>query len=496
MALENYVKFLRGTPAAYTNLASKDKDTLYFISEKNSQYGVLYLGDKLIAGGAGQPDTVSLDALKDVVISEIGLENNSLLVYDEASQTWMNKTLDSVLGSIVGVMGGANEVLDGTSGLVPAPKAGEQNHFLKGDGTWAKVTTETQVFEVTPEGAEDHIAAITRVVGANEVSSGDVAIVKELIANEKYQHTAYVYDEEWKAMDGNYNAENVYFDEDLLTTSVVGNIKLTNGQATIKAAGKNLKEVFNTIFVKEQNPTTTQPSASITLTEAGNYEVGKTVSVNYSASFSDGKYSYGPEPTGAVANTYTVTDGTTSKSTATGSFSDLLVTDNTNYRLTVTVDHSEGSVPVTNVGNDYAAGKIAAGSKTGYSSYIKGFRPFFYGLDKTENVVYDSALIRGLTNGGAYDGSKTLTFTAAELDGVKRFIIAIPSNSITGDRTGIVSANITSSMNADALEFYEELGTTVAVQGANGYATTAAYRVWIYEPTSIASEEVHSVVLG
>ena len=51
-------------------------------------------------------------------------------------------------------------------------------------------------------------------------------------------------------------------------------------------------------------------------------------------------------------------------------------------------------------------------------------------------------------------------------------------------------------MNADAIEFYEELGTTVAVQGANGHTTTAAYRVWIYEPTSIAEEEIHKVVLG
>jgi hypothetical protein len=42
-------------------------------------------------------------------------------------------------------------------------------------------------------------------------------------------------------MDGNYNAENVYFDEDLITTSAVGNITLTNGSATIAAAGKNLK---------------------------------------------------------------------------------------------------------------------------------------------------------------------------------------------------------------------------------------------------------------
>jgi len=45
--------------------------------------------------------------------------------------------------------------------------------------------------------------------------------------------------------------EKVIFSEDLTTTSAIGNIKLTNGQATIPAAGKNLVEVWNTIFVKE-----------------------------------------------------------------------------------------------------------------------------------------------------------------------------------------------------------------------------------------------------
>lgn len=296
-------------------------------------------------------------------------------------------------------------------------------------------------------------------------------------------------------MDGNYNAETVYFDEDLLTTSAIGVIELENGQATIPAAGKNLKELFNTILVKEQNPTTEEPGVTITLDEAGSYEVGKTVPVTYSVAFEDGSYSYGPEPTGVTATSYSVTDGTTTKTSATGSFDSVLVKDNTNYRLTATVQHTEGNVPVTNTGNDYEAGKIAAGSKTNYSAYIKGFRPFFYGLNNDEEVVYNSSLIRGLTNGGAYNGAKTLTFTAADLANVKRFIIAIPSASITSLRTGITSAKITSSMNADALEFYNELETVVSVQGADGYTTTAPYRVWVYEPTSIAVEEVHEVKL-
>jgi hypothetical protein len=58
-------------------------------------------------------------------------------------------------------------------------------------------------------------------------------------------------------MDGNYDASNVYFSEDLMTTTAIGNIKLTGGQAIIPAAGKNLKELFESIYVKEENPKTT-----------------------------------------------------------------------------------------------------------------------------------------------------------------------------------------------------------------------------------------------
>ena len=42
--------------------------------------------------------------------------------------------------SKVDEMTGANADKDGTSGTVPAPKAGEENMFLRGDGTWAKVS--------------------------------------------------------------------------------------------------------------------------------------------------------------------------------------------------------------------------------------------------------------------------------------------------------------------------------------------------------------------
>lgn len=492
-ALENYVKFLRGTPTAFANLKEKDKDTLYFIAEKDSAYGSLYLGTTLLAGGAGEPETITLNSLKDVMISN-GVATDHLLVFDAASGNWINKPLDE----IVPVMQGTDGVKDGEAGLVPVAKAEEAGFFLRADGTWAKVATESQVFHVEPQEGEDHLTAIARVVNGAELLTGNVAIVKELIHGDKYQHTAYVYDSKlsaWKAMDGNYNAENVYFDEDLLTTSEIGVITLENGQATIPTAGKNLKEVFNTILVKEENPVTVDPSVTVSLTKAGTYEVGTKVTTGYTVTFDDGSYSYGPEPTGVEVVTYNVSNGSSEKSTATGNFDELLVTDATDYKLTATVAHTAGEVPVTNTGNPYEDGQIEAGSKVGISGSIKGYRSFFYGMSNTpkDEIIYNSALIRGLTNGNNYNSQKTISFTAANLDGVKRFIIAIPANST---RSGLKSATITSSMNADATEFYVKMAATVAVEGVDGYTVTAPYNVWVYEPTSIAAEEVHSVVLG
>lgn len=49
MATNSYVKFNRGSQAAYTALQTKDSNSLYFISETGSKNGILYLGDKIIS---------------------------------------------------------------------------------------------------------------------------------------------------------------------------------------------------------------------------------------------------------------------------------------------------------------------------------------------------------------------------------------------------------------------------------------------------------------
>ena len=134
----NYVKFLRGTPEAFAKLAVKDSNTLYFISEKDATVGSLYLGAKLISASSSSiTGEISIADLKDVLIDNDLLGDGSILMYDYESKKWVNKTVDDI---VVDVMRGATSTKAGKSGLVPAPQAGEENKFLKGDGTWAEIS--------------------------------------------------------------------------------------------------------------------------------------------------------------------------------------------------------------------------------------------------------------------------------------------------------------------------------------------------------------------
>lgn len=345
-------------------------------------------------------------------------------------------------------------------------------------------------YEGIRQAGETDAQVITRVVQGHHLIKNDIFVVKTLIAEGKYSFTAYTYDgTNWCAMDGNYNAENIYFDKDFTVTEAIGTIKnLPNGQAKLEANGKNLREVLATLFAKEQNPTITQPSVAITANKMKAYEVGTKVTPDYTATFNNGTYQYGPA-TGVTVTAWSVTDTDSHElTTATGAFPELTVGDKTNYKITATATYGDGVAPKTNLGNEYAAGKIQAGSKSKDSAAITGYRSFFYGVVKTD--VLNSAIIRDLTNGGAYDSAKTLTVTVNDADGVG-IVVAVPANST---RTGVKEVLLTTSMNANITDDYV-VSTPVDVEGANGY-TAKSYKIYFYKPAKLTSGQSHKITLA
>ena len=346
----------------------------------------------------------------------------------------------------------------------------------------------TQVFQIEAQAEQEDLTAIANAVGDAVLQSGDIAIIKRVIASDKYQYTAYVYNGTvWCAMDGNYNAENVYFDKDLVTTSAIGNITLTNGQATIAATGKNLKQVFDTIFVKEKNPSITQPSVSVSLAGAGAKEVGTKVTPSYTATFNAGKYEFGPA-TGCSITSWSVTDTNNAEplNTATGSFTEITVADDTNYKVTATGNFSEGAIPVTNVGNEYASGKIVAGSKSATSSAITGYRNSFYGT-LTEKGELTSDIIRSLSKSNkALKNGNTFDITIPV--GAMRVVFAYPAT--LRDVTSVKDVN---GLNAEISGAFTK--STLSVEGLNNFQGIN-YKVYVTDfAEAVATANTYKVTI-
>ena len=379
------------------------------------------------------------------------------------------------------------------------PKAGEivyENDTRKmkiGDGSTSYADLKyfggdsAKNFDVVPNDGEEDVAAITRVVASAEVHTGDTAIVKRVISGDKISYTAYVYDGEWKAMDGNYRADNVYFDDDITYTVAIGTLAKPSGSAKFAAKGKNVEQVLSSLMAQEANPSKSNPAVSFSSTDGlGTFEIGTKKNLTYTAALSAGGYTYGPA-TGITAQTWEVScTGVANKlATATGTFENV-VAEATAKKITAKATYNDGAIPVTNLGNQYPDGQIKAGTASKDSGNLIGVRHMFYGVVKSADFALDSAHIRGLKHEAA--AKKTIsTFTAG--DGALKVVVACPAG------YNVTKVTLPSAMGADATADFVKQGGTVQVEGAEGY-TAAAYSVWVFEPASIPSTQSYSIVIG
>ena len=347
---------------------------------------------------------------------------------------------------------------------------------------------EAKHFDVVANVGEEDVAAILRIVGDAEIHIGDTAIVKRTIINDKISHTAYVYNgTNWAACDGNYRADNVYFDDDITYTVGIGTLAQPSGSAKFAAKGKNVEQVFASLMAKEANPGKTAPAVSFSAEGGfGTVEIGTKRNLTYTAALSAGGYTYGPA-TGITAQTWEVScTGVANKlATATGTFENV-VAEATAKKITAKATYNDGAIPVTNLGNQYPDGQIKAGTASKDSGNLIGVRHMFYGVVKSADFALDSAHIRGLKHEAA--AKKTIsTFTAG--DGALKVVVACPAG------YNVTKVTLPSAMGADATADFVKQGGTVQVEGAEGY-TAAAYNVWVFEPASIPSSQSYSIVIG
>lgn len=433
------VKFYQATVAKY-DAATKDANAFYYVTDANDGAGALYLGSLLLSNGADL--AAAIERLGDV---------------EEAITT-----LNGGVGEAGSVAKQIKDAIDAL-GLDAKFEASGKVDDVKVNGT--SVVAD----KIANISIGNHYEA-TELPAATGYKKDDVVVVKTTENGVDFRTAYYHNGTDWVAMDGNYDAENVYFNEDLVYTAGIGALAAptaAEGSKTLTAKGKNVKQVLSSIMAQEKNPTATAPSLTIASTNIGAKEVGTNIAVAFTTTKSYGSYTYGPA-TGITFSDYKIKFNGETINADSGTFTPVQVGDNTSLKITGTFDHTQGAMPKTNLGNDYASVRIAAANDKAAveKGTLTGFRRMFYGTMTTKPATMTSANIRSLAGGEAV-ANKDISVSVPV--GAMRVVIAVPN------MKKVTSVKDVNGLNAQIFSSFSS--TTVNVEGANGY-TAKAYNVY------------------
>lgn len=383
---------------------------------------------------------------------------------------------------------------------------------VAGDTEADKITTYLASLENAPVVKEGNIAIVKRtIVEADEA--------KEIVA--RYGYTAYAFNgENWAAMDGNYNAENVYFNDNITFTANIGALSLESGKTkgTFESKGKSLEEVLRGIMAKTIAPTIKQPTYtldSVTADVGTSVEIGtKVTKLNWNASYADGSYSYKSNvaSTGAFYNstaagctaTYSMScdkeGSTTTPTSQDGSW-----TLTTPFQVTSTSEATVGTIsttckisdspriPLNNIGDEVSGRITNVADKTGSKSFkVTGYRAWFCGYKNGDNAIKaangaaDATLITGdqiRSLGNSANGSWLGSMNVSQM---QQMFFAAPAGK--GYKPSVADSKTTAPQTVQG-------PITVYVKGANNYVAAGdettnggiAYDVWYVNNTSAAS---------
>jgi hypothetical protein len=287
----------------------------------------------------------------------------------------------------------------------------------------------------------------------------------------------------------------------------------SSGSKTLETTGKSVKQVMELLFAEPKNPTTTYPTftfassgnksgevgtyytlptATLTMTGAGSYSYGPatgvTVPVGSATLTASGADNKSNESAMSKDSTLTITAGDANKNANNQvQYTDTAKT----YSFTAEATYSDGSIPKTNMGGDYAAGQIksakydfnasSGGQQNGSASAkYTGFRSVFYGYKNGDNKLdvanLTSAQIRALGNTATTTKPSTMTTNK-----MQQMFFAFPASNNVGkpvvkDATNGAPQTV-------------EGPVTVSVNGANNY-TAVDYDVYYVSNAAAAAGEL------
>lgn len=304
--------------------------------------------------------------------------------------------------------------------------------------------------------------------------------------------------------------DQVLMESDLVVTSAVGAItsadfdsgKTYKTISRFKADGvtpKTIQELLQEIFTKDNNPTVTNPSVSLstkytskagstTLVDNANLtadvyrEVGEQVVFNPTVTFNAGSYQFGPATgcSGTTSSKMLNKGAATNIAPSTGK----ILEDGDYLQVSANATYTAGATPKTQLGNNATALAIAAGTTPSVTSKkVTAYRKYFYGGSNTSEIT--SANIRKLT--GSTAPASTI-LRSAENDNSPSHIITVQDGDVCvivaapKDAVKTLRATQPDSLNAVIGSFSKKDG--FSVEGANG-AEAVAYDVWVWQPAEL-----------
>lgn len=554
--VEDAITYVDGENASH-NIASKFAEVLAAITANSNSIAALtgayvYIGT--IDNDA--PTATELTAQAAVLLGDKALVAGHVIVDTQGIEWWYDGSTWVNLGQTIiaiatadtaGVVKGSDDVEIGADGSMTVKHAADadklggvaaENYALKTYVDDAVAGASCFVFGATAAVADadaDKLAAFTTA------KNGDIAIITKTTdgtaAGTVVSVVSYVYYEnDWHAMCGKLSAEDIILAEDIVLAgsyTQVGNItKGANETKTLSYKGKTLGSLISEIFTKTLQPAdptkptisgltiTSTPAAGTLTSDKKTYECEagtEITSMSWSGiTFSDGTYTYGPEPTGSTATGYTVkrNNGSTSTNVGTavsgtddndgkgfvigdksGDFSTLT------YKATAT--YSDGNVAKDNRGNaSNPEKKITAGTTAEItaSTTYKSIRKVFYGTTTTTDIDFSdfanksdeqktaiSNAIRGLSSNAKSTGNGQ-TFSLKNTDSTtKRMIFAYPATS-----RDVNAVKYVENSNSEVKGTFTKY--TVQVAGVDGY-NPIDYKVYVYEAVGGITARTYSVTI-
>jgi hypothetical protein len=268
----------------------------------------------------------------------------------------------------------------------------------------------------------------------------------------------------------------IHFVKGNIDTDVSGIIDRVNSE--LSDINNRLNSLDDTEVVVER------PTLTVTLSGAGSYESGTTVTPSYAVSFNSGRYKYGPTPTGVELDNYKVTFNGQELSSSSGTFSPVTVGTSTSLSIQAEgkYKNTTNKVPVSSMGKPLTAKKLTSGDLTivySGTQTVSGYRMgCFYGTVSTSDMSADkitSSMIRGLNKSNKSYARGNLTLNVPV--GATAILIACPSNKPGPTYT------LNTTVNAPMTDLFGsgKIVKTLKVPGA-GTDEGENYNVWMFTP--------------